>query len=87
MDSSRYGSEETADTNELAIASLFLSIVWLFGLGSIAGIFLALRSIRQIRDSGGKEGGRVIAIAGLVAGIAGLGSLALVIAFIVSSSG
>lgn len=80
-------SEEAADTNGLAIASLFLSIVWLFGLGSIAGIVLALRSMRQIRDSDGREGGRILALAGLLIGIVGLGSLGLVIVFVSYSAG
>ena len=80
-------SDEAADTNELALASLFLGIVWLFGLGSIAGIFLALKSMRQIRESEGREGGRTLAIAGLITGLAGLGSLGLLIVFVVHSSG
>lgn len=78
---SRHPDEEGAETSELALASLFLSLVWLFGLGSIAGIYLARRSLREIRDSDGRIGGRVLAIAGLVIGFIGLGSLALVILF------
>lgn len=74
-------SEVGADTNDLAIASLFLSIVWLFGIGSVLGMVLARRSLREIRDSGGTQGGRVLAIAGFWIGIAGLGSLALVVYF------
>lgn len=68
----------------MAIASLIVGIFWLFGLGSILAIVFARRALRQIRDSGGREGGRAIAIAGLVVGILGLGSLALVIAFVAS---
>lgn len=69
------------ETSGLAIASLFLSIVWLFGLGSIAGMYLGARSLREIREADGALGGRSIAIAGLVIGIIGMGSLALVVLF------
>ena len=80
------GDEESAETNGLAIASLFLSIVWLFGAGSIIGIVLGYVSVGQIRDSGGRQGGRAIALAGVVVGIVGLASLAVLIAFVVSSA-
>jgi len=80
------GDEESAETNGLAIASLFLSILWLFGIGSIAGIVLGCVGLGQIRDSGGREGGRAIALAGVVVGIIGLASLAVLIAFVVSSA-
>jgi hypothetical protein len=42
--------------------------------------------MRQIRDSGGRQGGRAIALAGIVIGIVGLASLAVLVAFVVSSS-
>ena len=80
------GDEESAETNGLAIASLFLSILWLFGIGSIVGIVLGYLGMGQIRDSGGRQGGRAIAIAGVVVGIIGLASLAVLIAFVVSSA-
>ena len=79
-------SDEGRQTSELAIASLFLSIVWLFGLGSFAGIYLGWRSLREIRESDDRIGGRGIAIAGIVVGVAGLLSLALVIAFVLDSA-
>lgn len=72
---------DDAETSGLAIASLFLSIVWLFGLGSIAGMYLGVRSLRDIRDSNGAVGGRSLAIAGLVIGVLGMGSLGLVVLF------
>jgi uncharacterized protein DUF4190 len=80
------GDEESAETNGLAIASLFLSILWLFGIGSIVGIVLGCVGMGQIRDSGGRQGGRAIAVAGVVVGIIGLASLAVLIAFVVSSA-
>lgn len=78
--------EESAETSELALASLGLSIVWLFGLGSLAGIYLARRSLREIRESEGAIGGRTLAIAGLVTGFLGLGSTVLVIQFFLSAN-
>lgn len=72
---------DEAETSGLAIASLFLSIVWIFGLGSIVGIYLGVRSLREIRESDGARGGRSLAIAGLVIGVLGMGSLGLVILF------
>lgn len=83
----RSQDEVSGDTNDLAIASLLLSIVWLFGFGSVLGIALARRSLREIRDSGGRQGGRILAIAGFWIGIAGLGSLALLIYFGIYSAG
>lgn len=77
--------EESAETSELAIASLGLSIVWLFGIGSLAGIYLARRSLREIRESEGALEGRTLAVAGLVIGIIGLGSTALVIQFFLAA--
>ena len=87
-DRGRYipGDEESAETNGLAIASLILSILWLFGVGSIIGIVLGCVGMGQIRDSGGRQGGRAIALAGVVVGIIGLASLAVLIAFVVSSA-
>jgi hypothetical protein len=43
-------------------------------------------SMSQIRDSGGRQGGRAIALAGVVVGIVGLASLAILIAFVASSA-
>ena len=60
--------------------------MWLFGVGSIIGIVLGYVGMGQIRDSGGRQGGRAIALAGVVVGIVGLASLAVLIAFVVSSA-
>jgi hypothetical protein len=74
-------AEVTGETNGHAIASLFLSIIWLFGIGSIVAIVLAFRALREIRESNGEQGGRVLALAGIGIGIAGLGSTALMLYF------
>jgi uncharacterized membrane protein len=57
-------------TNGLAIASLVLGILWLFWLGSLAGLVLGLVALKQIKNR--NQSGRGIAIAGVVLGILGL---------------
>ena len=78
--------DDGLETNELAIASLFLGIVWIFGIGSALAIILALRSLRQIRESDGTQGGRSLAITGLIAGLAGISSLFFMLYFAVRAS-
>jgi hypothetical protein len=78
--------EEAAETNGLAIASLFLGIIWLFGIGSVLAIVLGYLGLREINASNGRQGGRAIAIAGVVVGIVGLASFAILIAFLLSSA-
>jgi uncharacterized protein DUF4190 len=78
--------EEGAETNGLAIASLCLGIIWLFGVGSVLAIVLGYAGLRQIRESRGYQGGRAIAIAGVIVGIVGLASLGILVGFILSSA-
>lgn len=80
------GGEEGGETNGLAIASLFLGIIWLFGLGSFVAIALGYLGLKQIEASAGREGGRAIAIAGIVIGVVGLASMGILVAFLISSS-
>lgn len=54
-------------TNRMAIWSLILSILTLGGLGSIAGIWLGVAARRRIPMTG--EGGRGLAIAGIIIGV------------------
>lgn len=54
-------------TNKMAIWSLVLSIVWLGGLGSLAGIALGASARRRIAMTG--ERGAGLAIAGIVVGV------------------
>jgi hypothetical protein len=79
------GGEEAGETNGFAIASLFLGIIWLFGLGSLAAIALGYAGMKQIEASGGHQSGRPIAIAGIVIGVIGLASLGVLVAFVISS--
>ncbi len=78
--------QDEGETNGLAIASLVIGIFWIFGLGSIAALVLGWRSLRQIRDSAGAQGGRTIAIAGIAVALAGLAGTALLIGFVISAS-
>lgn len=55
-------------TNGLAIASLVLSIVWLWGIGSILAIIFGVIAKNQIDQSGGAQQGRGLAVAGIVIG-------------------
>ena len=82
----RPGGEEAGETNGFAIASLFVGIIWLFGLGSVVAIILGYVGMKQIEASAGRQGGRPIAIAGIVIGIVGLASLGILIGFVISSS-
>ena len=59
-------------TSILAINSLIMACLWLFGLGSLAAIVLAVMALRQIARSQGTLTGRRLAIAGMIAGIIGL---------------
>jgi hypothetical protein len=78
--------EDAAETNGFAIASLFLGIIWLFGIGSLAAIVLGYLGMKEIAASNGRQGGRAIAIAGVVVGVVGLASLAILVAFLLSSA-
>jgi hypothetical protein len=61
-----------ARTNPLAIVSLVLGVVWCGGIGSLFAVIFGVQARRSIRQSGGKETGDGLAIAGLVLGIVGL---------------
>ena len=60
-------------TNGLAIASLVLGLLWLWGIGSILAIIFGVVAKNQIDQSGGMQQGRGLAIAGIVLGIVTLG--------------
>jgi len=63
------------------VASLVLGILWIFWLGSILALVFGYVAKGQIDGSGGRQGGRGLAIAGIVLGWVGIGFLALVILF------
>lgn len=68
-----------AGTEGLAIVSIVLSVAWLFGLGSIAGIITGIVARRRIRASGGARTGAGLALAGIIIGIVTLGLTVLVV--------
>ncbi len=55
-------------TSGLAIASLVLGIIGLCGVGAIVAIILGVVALSQIKKSGGRVGGRGMAIAGIATG-------------------
>lgn len=57
----------TQRTSKMAIWSLVLSILWLGGAGSVAGILLGVSARRRIAGTG--ERGAGVAIAGIVVGV------------------
>lgn len=66
-------------TNGLAVASLVLGILWLWWLGSVLALIFGYVGKNQIDRSGGQESGRGMAIAGIVLGWIGIGTLVLFI--------
>ena len=83
-DQQDFGAKEA---NTYALISLFLGIVWLFGFGSLAAIYLGIKALREIRRSGGEESGRAFAWGGIITGLFGLTSCGLVIAVAVGAGG
>lgn len=77
-----YGYQSTPSTNGLAIASLVLGIAQIFLciIGAILALVFGYISRRQIDESGGTQGGRGMAVAGIILGWIGIG---LGIAYIV----
>jgi len=57
-----------AKTSGKAIASLILSILWLYGIGSIMAIILGHMARKDVKNSNGKLTGDGIALAGLIIG-------------------
>jgi Domain of unknown function (DUF4190)/Domain of unknown function (DUF1707) len=67
------------ETNGLAIASLTAGILWLGWLGSIAAVIFGHVALAQIKRSNGRETGQGLAVAGLVLGWLGVGTLLLIV--------
>jgi hypothetical protein len=58
--------------NDVAIAALIVSLVWLAGVGSMVAIVLAVIALRKRAVSQGRIGGRGMAWTALLVGVAGL---------------
>jgi hypothetical protein len=74
-------------TNGLAIASMVLGIVWIYWLGSILALIFGYIAKGQINRSDGRQGGKGMAIAGIVLGWVGVGFLLLgIVAFMLGAT-
>lgn len=80
-----YAPPATQRTSRMAIWSLVLSILWLGGLGSVAGIMMGFSARRRIADTG--ERGAGLAIAGIVIGVVTLAFAIAYWAFIAMHTG
>ncbi len=74
-------------TNGFAVASLVLGILWLYWVGSILALVFGYVAKGQIDRSGGAQGGRGLAIAGIVLGWVGVATLLLAVVFLVGVRG
>lgn len=74
-------------TNGMAIASMVLGIVWLYGVGSILALIFGYISRKQIAASGGRQKGSGMAMAGIVLGWIGCATLTLIIILAIASAG
>jgi hypothetical protein len=77
-DRDSYEPRAPLTTNGLAIASMVLGIVWLYGVGSILALVFGYIAKNQVDLSGGRQAGRGMAIAGIVLGWVGVGVVILV---------
>lgn len=68
-------------TNGMAIASLVLGILWVYWIGSILALIFGYVAKRQIAETG--QSGRGMAIAGIVLGWVGVGTLVIFIVIII----
>lgn len=66
-------------TNGMAIASMVLGIVWIYGIGAILALIFGYKARREIDGSGGSQTGRGMATAGIVLGWVGIGGLLLIL--------
>jgi mono/diheme cytochrome c family protein len=69
-------NRNVARINGLAVASLVLGVLWLMWVGSILALVFGYVAKGQIDRSPHSEGGRGLAVAGIVLGWVGVGSLA-----------
>ena len=80
------GAVIRSSTNGMAIASLVLGIFWMWGLGSVLALIFGIKARRQIDWSGGTQGGRGLATAGIVLGIIGIVGAVIVVAVVIAGA-
>lgn len=73
-------------TNGMAIASMVLGIVWVYGIGAILALILGYKAREEIDASGGMQTGRGMATAGIVLGWIGVAGLILILGSFVSAT-
>lgn len=73
------------ETNGMAIASMVLGTLWLYWVGSILAVIFGHVALGQINRAT-SQGGKGMAIAGLVLGWVGVGTLAIIL-FLAAGSG
>lgn len=56
----------------MAVASLVLGIVWIFGLGSLLAVILGFSARSEIKRSSGAKTGEGVALAGIILGFIGM---------------
>jgi hypothetical protein len=66
-------------TNGYAIAALVLGIIWIYGIGAILALVFGYKARREIDESGGRQGGRGMAVAGIVLGWVGIAGLVIIV--------
>ena len=74
-------------TYGLAVASMVLGLLWLFWIGSLLALIFGYAALHQIKQSGGRESGRGMAIAGVVLGWLGLPGLLAIMVLAVMAAG
>jgi hypothetical protein len=72
-------------TNGMAVASLVLGILFIYGIGSILALVFGYQAKAQIDRSGGHETGRGMAIAGIVLGWIGVAGLLILIIVLIAT--
>jgi hypothetical protein len=78
--------QQPQKTNGMAIASLVLGLLgWLYLIPAILALVFGLTAKKQIDASGGAQGGRGMAVAGVVLGWVFLGLFALIFLFAAAS--
>jgi hypothetical protein len=70
----------------MAIASLVLGILWIWWVGSVLALIFGYVAKNQIDESGGAQGGRGLAIAGIVLGWVGMGALVIFLILVAAAS-
>jgi len=66
-------------TNGFSIAALVLGILWIYWIGSVLALIFGYVAKGQIERSAGQQSGMGLAIAGIVLGWIGVGTLTLLI--------